>query len=90
MHRQCPVCQLTFELEPGYMYSAMYISYMITTALCILIGFGTWWLLHDPALWVYWSIIIGSLVLISPVSLRLSRILTIHFITPVRFDEKWR
>ncbi len=90
MHKNCPVCELQFELEPGYMYSAMYLSYMITSGACIMLGLAVYKFLHDPELWVYWSILITTLVLFSPISLRISRMLAIHLITPIRFDEKWR
>ena len=30
MHRECPVCGLKFEREPGYFLGAMYFSYMLS------------------------------------------------------------
>jgi hypothetical protein len=35
MNRQCPVCGLVFEREPGYFLGAMYVSYAFAT---IIIG----------------------------------------------------
>ena len=32
MHNQCPHCDLTFEIEPGYFYAAMYVSYALNVA----------------------------------------------------------
>jgi hypothetical protein len=35
MHKQCPICRLSFEREPGYFTGAMYLSYglgLIATA----------------------------------------------------------
>lgn len=90
MHKNCPVCGHQFEIEPGYFYSAMYISYMITSALCIITGGLVYYILNDPDTWIYISCILAVLLSVSPLSLRYSRMLTMHLITYVKFDEKWK
>ncbi len=35
MHRQCSVCHLVFEREPGYFVGAIYINYAVTAVLAI-------------------------------------------------------
>lgn len=90
MNDNCPICGLHFELEPGYFYSAMFISYMITCMMCIYTGIAVYFLLNNPEAWVYSTIIISFMILISPFSFRYSRILTIHFISPIRFDRHWK
>jgi uncharacterized protein (DUF983 family) len=90
MPKYCEVCGHEFEVEPGYFYSAMYISYMMTCGMGIALGLAVYYIFDDPELWVYWSIIISAFVIISPLSLRLSRMLTMHLITPIKFDEKWK
>lgn len=40
MHERCSVCNQRFEPEPGYYFGAMYISYMWTGGVClVLVGF---------------------------------------------------
>lgn len=90
MHPDCPVCGHHFEIEPGYFYSAMYISYMITSALCILTGGAVYFLLQDPDTYIYILCILATLLTVSPLSLRYSRMLTMHLITYVKFDDKWK
>ena len=32
IHEHCPHCNLHFEIEPGYFYAAMYVSYALNVA----------------------------------------------------------
>lgn len=86
MHPDCPHCGHHFEIEPGYFYSAMYISYMISSAGLIVIGTLVFFLLNDPELWVYSTVIISAMILLSPLSFRLSRMLTMYFVAPAKYD----
>ncbi|NND07412.1 MAG: DUF983 domain-containing protein [Saprospiraceae bacterium] len=47
MHQKCPICQQNFEPEPGFYYGAMFISYILTGWIFILVGlalvFGLGW-----------------------------------------------
>ncbi|MDZ4757096.1 MAG: DUF983 domain-containing protein [Bacteroidota bacterium] len=90
MYDDCPVCGLHFEIEPGYFYSAMYISYGLSSGITLVMGLITYKILHDPALWVYATVIIACMLLLSPLSLRFSRMLTLHYISPIRFDPKYQ
>ena len=49
MPKNCVVCGHQFEIEPGYFYSAMYIGYMMTSAMCIIMGAIVYFLL-PPAI----------------------------------------
>lgn len=89
MYDDCPVCGLHYELEPGYFYSAMYISYAISSGITLVLALLMYKLLHNPDLWVYTTLIISSMILISPFSLRFSRMLTLHYISPIQFDPSY-
>ncbi|MBI3234654.1 MAG: DUF983 domain-containing protein [Bacteroidetes bacterium] len=90
MLKNCSVCGHQFEIEPGYFYSAMYIGYMMTSAMCIIMGALIYFLLHDPDTWVYITGILVVLIGASPLTLRYSRMITMYFITNVEFDPKWK
>ncbi|MCU0442306.1 MAG: DUF983 domain-containing protein [Bacteroidia bacterium] len=89
MFGDCPVCQLHFEIEPGFFWGAMYVSYAITVAIMLILGIGTLILLNDPDFWVYIGIIIPAFILASPFTYRYSRILMIYLFSPIRFEEKY-
>lgn len=89
MFKDCPVCGLHFEIEPGFFWGAMYVSYAITVGIMIVLGLGTLIILNDPDFWVYISIIIPAFILASPFTYRYSRIIMIYLFSPIQFDEKY-
>lgn len=89
MHDDCPVCGLHFEIEPGFFWGSMYVSYGITCAILITLGLAILILGKDPDFWVYIGIIIPAFVIASPFTYRYSRILMIYLFSPIRFEERF-
>lgn len=88
MHDQCAVCSLRFELEPGFYYGAMYISYAFNVALLVAIGVALS-VLFDPPVWIYLvSVSVASLLLL-PLSFRYSKILFLYWFGGIDFDSKY-
>ena len=86
MHTHCPVCDLRFEIEPGFFIGAMYISY----AMSIIVLFATSlfiYILFDNPDFHYYVIGIPIMVLILlPVMYRYSRVLFLHLFGGIKFD----
>lgn len=89
MFDQCPVCNLKYEIEPGFFWGAMYVSYAISCAILLTLGGATLIILDDPDFWVYIAIIIPVFILASPLTYRYSRILMLYWFSPVRFEEQY-
>lgn len=89
MHEHCPVCNLKFEIEPGFFWGGMYVSYAFSVAIMLVMG-GAILLLSDgkAGFWTYIIPIIGSFIGLSPVSYRMARVFMIHFFSPIRFNPK--
>lgn len=87
MHEFCPTCGLRFEIEPGFFWGAMYVSYALTTGIMLvtcgilLLGF------NDPDFWVYVVSITGIVLVTLPWIFRYSRVLMLYLFSPVRFDK---
>ena len=90
MHRNCPVCGLHFELEPGYFWGAMYVSYALNVAQSVTLGILTYYLLNDPVAWVYLTILIGAIFLFMPINFRLARVLMLHWFSSIKFDHQYQ
>ncbi len=77
VNRECAVCELELQREPGYYLGAMYFSY----------GFGvvavapvTWLLIeNDATLFTIAWVTAAELVLLSPLLFRYARVLWLHF-----------
>ncbi|UKJ06823.1 DUF983 domain-containing protein [Solitalea lacus] len=86
MHEKCPVCNLRFEIEPGFFWGGMYFSYALNVAQSVILGFSTYYLFNNPAAWVYLTIIIGGILFFMPLNFRLGRIMMLHFFSFIPFD----
>ena len=73
MQEYCSHCGFKFQIEPSFFYGAMYVSYAITVALSIL-TFVLLYLLGFDLLSRFIGIII-SLIIFTPLTLRLARLI---------------
>lgn len=82
----CSRCGLRFEIEPGYFYAAMYVSYAMNMIEMISMGFATYYLsggrLDFESLWLYVGVIFFGSLLLSPLNYRYSRIILLHWLSP--------
>lgn len=87
----CPHCGMRFEIEPGYFYAAMYVSYAFNVAQMVIIGMLTYYLsgkLESP--WLYIWVILGSSILFSPFNYRYSRVILLHGLSPkVKYNPNY-
>ncbi len=78
MNHYCPVCDASFEPEPGFYFGAMFISY----AFSVVIIFFTWlvlWLLLQPSTMVYVYSSLGTVLLATPFSYRYARLIWLYW-----------
>ncbi len=87
MYEHCPYCGLQFEIEPGYFVGAMYVSYAVSGGVALVLGFLLYYLLGDPEGWVYASVIAPTMVLIAPVNFRFSRVVWLHYVAGIKYQE---
>lgn len=74
MHHYCPKCGLNFKPEPGFYFGATYVSYAIGVAIVVTIGVGmSPFIPFFDNFGLYAGVMIGTVVVLSPVIFRLSR-----------------
>ncbi|MET1057167.1 MAG: DUF983 domain-containing protein [Pedobacter sp.] len=82
----CDHCGQRFEIEPGYFYAAMYVSYAMNVIQMITTGIATYILsggnLDFDSLWLYVGVIFGMSFMLSPFNYRYSRIILLHMLSP--------
>jgi uncharacterized protein (DUF983 family) len=83
---KCAHCGQRFEIEPGYFYAAMYVSYAMNMVEMITMGFATYYLsngrLDFDSLWLYVGVIFLGSLFLSPLNYRYSRIILLHLLSP--------
>lgn len=85
MNENCPVCGLKFEIEPGFWFGAMFVSYANTIALLVILGVSVFYIFNDPPV-LYYIIPVTILSLITvPFNFRISRSVFLHLFGFVKY-----
>jgi len=83
INERCPHCNMLFEIEPGYFYAAMYVSYSLNVAEAGGLWLGTYLITHNTTSpWLYIFIILGGCFLLSPINFRYSRVFLLYWLSP--------
>ncbi|MCQ6957017.1 DUF983 domain-containing protein [Mucilaginibacter aquariorum] len=82
MIKKCSHCDLVYEIEPGYFYVAMLISYAMNVAEIVSASVATYVLTESINPWVYVAITIILALILSPFNFRYSRIVLLYWLTP--------
>ena len=91
---KCSHCNQRFEIEPGYFYAAMYVSYAMNMVEMIAMGFATYYLsggrLDFDSLWLYVGVIFLGSLLLSPLNYRYSRIILLQWLSPkIKYNKDY-
>ncbi len=85
MNETCPVCGLKFEVEPGFWFGAMFISYANTVGLLVVLGVSIFYIFNDPPV-LYYIIPVTVLSLVTvPFNFRISRVIYIYLFGFVKY-----
>jgi len=90
MHTNCPHCGLRYQVEPGFFFGAMYISYAFSIAILVSIAVSINLLWADAPTYVFIVAAISLVLLTWPFSYRYSRTLYLYWFGGVQYDENSR
>jgi|TARA_B110000285_G_C14936605_1_gene519925 hypothetical protein len=88
MPKQCSVCHQKFELEPGFYYGSMYVSYGVTIAYLVSVFVAMTVLYPTFSLELYLGVGISTMILLTPYFFKICRAIWINFF--VGFDPPKR
>ncbi len=72
MHERCSLCNTKYKIEPSFFYGAMYVSYGVGIAFAVA-AFIISYVFFGGGLMSSFLAIVGTLILMMPVIMRLSR-----------------
>ncbi|WP_203296150.1 DUF983 domain-containing protein [Luteirhabdus pelagi] len=78
MHERCSHCNTKFKIEPSFFYGAMYVSYGLGVAIAIAAFIIAYFFIGLDRLTTFF-VIMGTLIVMLPIILRLSRNIWINF-----------
>ncbi|WP_175402755.1 DUF983 domain-containing protein [Mangrovivirga cuniculi] len=85
MNDKCSCCGLRFEIEPGFYFGAMYISYAFVVALFVATSLFLK-VIFDPDL-IYYLITLPVIsVILMPIIFRFSRTIYLYLVGGIKFD----
>jgi uncharacterized protein (DUF983 family) len=83
INTDCSHCNLHFEIEPGYFYAAMYVSYALNIAEAVTLSVMTYTFTHNSTSpWLYLGVILGGCFVLAPLNFRYSRVLLLYWLSP--------
>ena len=85
-HQNCPHCGLHYEVEPGFFFGAMYVSYAISVAIFLTTVFLLYNFGNDPDVLVYIITVSVVSLLTYPFNFRISRLLFLYAFSGVKYD----
>lgn len=86
MPERCETCGQKIEIEPGFFYGAMYVSYGLSIAYLVSVYVAMLVLYHTFTITEYLVIAVGTLFLLTPYFFRLARAIWINFF--VKYNPK--
>ena len=88
IHENCSYCGVKFESEVGFFWGAMYFTYALNVGVSAVTGFTLFFLFNDPELWIYISVIVPLILILTPPMMRFSRLLVMYVAAPYRRFDK--
>jgi uncharacterized protein (DUF983 family) len=82
---RCSNCNLRYEVEPGFFYAAMYVSYVFIIAELVTTGVIAFFFLGESYFWLTIGLVITPAILLSRVNFRYSRTILLHFLGPIKY-----
>ncbi len=87
MYEFCEECGQQFELETGFYWGAMYVSYAMTAGWAIA-NFVILYFIFHISLWFFIPYLVITLILLYPLMFRISRSIYLSFF--IYYDPNWR
>lgn len=89
MPESCSVCGLRYEIEVGFYWGAMYISYGLSVGIILLVAVLLYYLADDPPTWVYLTVVTVVILVSTPLLFRYARVLMLYLFGGVAYDQHY-
>lgn len=91
MNKNCPHCGFKFEIEPGFFYVAMFVSYALNVAQFVTVCVALYVLSGgSESPWLYLIACSLTAVILSGFNFRYARVIQMYWLTPnLQFNPKY-
>lgn len=84
-NEKCPVCEVKYEVEPGFWFGAMYVSYAFTIGIMLVGAIIIYNFFNDPPAMGYVVPIVTVSLIMVPFNFRMSRVLFLHLFSGIKY-----
>jgi uncharacterized protein (DUF983 family) len=88
-HSHCTHCGIKYEVEPGFFWGAMYVSYAINSAIFIASYVALVILVGNPSMELTLIVVLSVVLGTQPLIFRYSRILMLHWFSQISFIKAY-
>jgi len=89
MNKKCEHCSLYFEIEPGFYYGAMYLTYAFSVAMMTAVAIFYYLIFNEIRVWYVVGTIAVIMLILMPLLFRYSRVLFLYWFGGVPYDEMY-
>lgn len=89
MHEYCPNCKLRYEIEPGFFWAAMYVSYAFNVAELVITGVIAAQFLGEQEIWWLIGVVLSPILILMPFNFRYARVLLLYYLSPIKYDSSY-
>lgn len=90
MHSHCSNCNLRYEIEPGFFWAAMYVSYVLIVAELVTAGIIAFMVFDNSQQWGIIGLTVSPVILLFTFNFRYARTLLLYFLSPIKYDPKFK
>jgi uncharacterized protein (DUF983 family) len=83
---RCPVCDTQFEVEPGFFWGAMFVTYAVNVANLVAVSLVVWLFFNPESAWWYIGVVVAVIVLTIPFNARFARMVWLYLFGFFKYD----
>ena len=88
MNINCPVCDFRFEIELGFFWAALYVSYALNVAESVTLAVAISILTGSSNPWVYSGALVFAILMLVSFNIRYSRVLLLYMAGEVTYQPE--
>lgn len=88
MNVNCPVCDFRFEIELGFYWAALYVSYALNIAESVTLALAISILTGSANPWIYSGVLVSAILLLVSFNIRYSRVLLLYMAGEVTYQPE--
>lgn len=88
MNENCPVCRFRFEIELGFFWASLYVSYALNVGESLVLAFFISVLTGSSNPWLYSGVLVFAILILVSFNIRYSRVILLYMAGEVTYQPE--